>query len=97
MAEEEFIVAVDVGGTLTKIAYADPTGSLTGSARLSTHLADGRRRVGALACGHHQALGRPTTWSPLPGVRRRGAGYRRRGQRHCPGRSERGLGGRAAP
>jgi glucokinase len=41
MAKEEFIVAVDVGGTLTKIAYADPTGSLTGSARLSTHLADG--------------------------------------------------------
>ena len=41
MAEEEFIVAVDVGGTLTKIAYADPTGALTGSARLSTHLAEG--------------------------------------------------------
>jgi glucokinase len=41
MAEEQFIVAVDVGGTLTKIAYADPTGSLTGSARLRTHLADG--------------------------------------------------------
>jgi glucokinase len=41
VAEEEFIVAVDVGGTLTKIAYADRTGSLTGSERLSTHLADG--------------------------------------------------------
>jgi glucokinase len=38
---EEFMVAVDVGGTLTKIAYADRTGSLTGSARLNTHLAEG--------------------------------------------------------
>lgn len=41
MAGGEFIVAVDVGGTLTKIAYADPTGSLTGLARLTTQLADG--------------------------------------------------------
>ena len=41
MTGAEFVVAVDVGGTLTKIAYADPAGSLTGSARLKTQLADG--------------------------------------------------------
>jgi glucokinase len=41
VAAGEFIVAVDVGGTLTKIAYADPTGSLTGLARLSTQMAEG--------------------------------------------------------
>jgi len=37
----EFIVAVDLGGTLTKIAYADRSGSLTAGARLNTELADG--------------------------------------------------------
>ena len=37
----EFIVAVDLGGTLTKIAYADRSGSLTAAARLNTRLADG--------------------------------------------------------
>ncbi len=41
MTGAEFVVAVDVGGTLTKIAYADPAGSLTGSARLTTPLAEG--------------------------------------------------------
>ena len=41
MSGTDFIVAVDVGGTLTKIAYADRAGSLTGSARLKTQLIDG--------------------------------------------------------
>lgn len=41
MTGGEFVVAVDLGGTLTKIAYADPTGSLTGLARLRTELATG--------------------------------------------------------
>lgn len=41
MTATEFIVAVDVGGTLTKIAYADRSGSLTGLTRLDTQLAEG--------------------------------------------------------
>ncbi len=40
MSAAEFVVAVDVGGTLTKIAYAEPGGSLSGLARLHTHLAE---------------------------------------------------------
>jgi glucokinase len=35
------IVVADVGGTLTKIAYADPAGSLTRLTRLPTHLSEG--------------------------------------------------------
>lgn len=36
-----YVVAVDLGGTLTKIGYAHPDGSLTGVARRSTEVAAG--------------------------------------------------------
>lgn len=37
----DFVVAVDLGGSLTKVAYADPRGRLSSPARLPTYLADG--------------------------------------------------------
>jgi glucokinase len=41
MSAEEFVVAVDVGGSLTKIAYADRRGRLGNADRLRTHLEGG--------------------------------------------------------
>jgi len=41
MTAADFVVAVDVGGTLTKIAYAEASGALAGLTRLDTHLAEG--------------------------------------------------------
>jgi glucokinase len=38
---QEYVVAVDLGGTLTKIGYAHADGTLTGVERRRTHLADG--------------------------------------------------------
>lgn len=38
---EDFVVAVDLGGTLTKVAYAQTDGALHGIERRATHLADG--------------------------------------------------------
>jgi glucokinase len=40
-AATDFVVAVDLGGSLTKVAYADPQGRLSAPVRLPTHLGDG--------------------------------------------------------
>ncbi|SDR85777.1 glucokinase [Friedmanniella luteola] len=45
----DYVVAVDLGGTLTKVAHADADGTVSGVVRLPTQLVDGQASVSWLA------------------------------------------------
>lgn len=53
--DDEFVVAVDVGGSLTKLAYAGPTGALSAVDRVRTEVGDDAdvlvRRLAEQVCG----------------------------------------------